>query len=79
MKSGNVWAITAGAALEGVNFLTKAGGQTVQGYDVDIDSSGYGNIGHMESSSSRSWVSHRKLQDKLARRNEQVRTALAAA
>lgn len=79
MKSGNVWAITAGAALEGVNFLTKAGGQTVQGYDVDINSSGYGNIGHMESSSSRSWVSHRKLQDKLARRNEQVRTALAAA
>lgn len=79
MKSGNVWAITAGAALEGVNFLTKAGGQTVQGYDVDINSSGYGNIGHMESSSSRSWVSHRKLQDKLSRRNEQVRTALAAA
>ena len=79
MKSGNVWAITAGAALEGVNFLTKAGGQTVQGFDVDIDSSGYGNIGHMESSSSRSWVSHRKLQDKLARRNEQARAALAAA
>ena len=79
MKSGNVWAMTAGAALEGVNFLTKAGGQTVQGFDVDIDSSGYGNIGHMESSSSRSWVSHRKLQDKLSRRNEQVRTALAAA
>ena len=79
MKSGNPYAMLAGAALEGVNFLTKAGGQTVQGFDVDIDSSGYGNIGHMESSSSRSWVSHRKLQDKLSRRNEQVRTALAAA
>lgn len=79
LKSGNPWAALAGAALESVNFLTKAGGQTVQGFDVDIDSSGYGNIGHMESSSSRSWVSHRKLQDKLARRNEQVRTALAAA
>ena len=69
----------SGAALEGANFLTKAGGQTVQGYDVDIDNSGYGNLGHMESSSSRSWVSHRRLQDKLARRNEQVRAALAAA
>ena len=79
MKSGNVWAMAAGAALEGANFLTKAGGQTVQGFDVDIDSSGYGNIGHMESSSSRSWVSHRRLQDKLARRNEQARAALAAA
>ena len=79
MKSGNVWAMAAGAALEGANFLTKAGGQTVQGFDVDINSSGYGNLGHMESSSSRSWTSHRRLQDKLARRNEQVRTALAAA
>ena len=79
LKSGNPWAMLSGAALEGANFLTKAGGQTVQGYDVDIDNSGYGNLGHMESSSSRSWVSHRKLQDKLARRNEQVRTALAAA
>ena len=79
LKSGNPYAMAIGAALEGANFLTKAGGQTVQGYDVDIDSSGYGNIGHMESSSSRSWVSHRKLQDKLSRRNEQVRTALAAA
>ena len=79
LKSGNPWAMLSGAALEGANFLTKAGGQTVQGYDVDIDNSGYGNLGHMESSSSRSWVSHRRLQDKLARRNEHVRTALAAA
>ena len=79
LKSGNPYAMAIGAALEGVNFLTKAGGQTVQGFDVDIDSSGYGNLGHMESSSSRSWVSHRKLQDKLSRRNEQARAALAAA
>jgi hypothetical protein len=45
--------MAAAAALEGANFLTKAGGQTVQGFDVDIASSGYGNLGHMESSSSR--------------------------
>ena len=38
MKSGNPIAIGVGAALEGVNFLTKAGGQTVQGFDVDITS-----------------------------------------
>lgn len=87
MKSGNVWAMAAGAALEGANFLTKAGGQTVQGYDVDIDSSGYGNLGHMESSSSRDFLTlvglgglkTKSVQAKLARRNEQVRTALAAA
>ena len=43
----------AGAAIEGVNFLSKAGGQTVQGYDVDINNSGYGNLGHQASKSSR--------------------------
>jgi N-methylhydantoinase B/oxoprolinase/acetone carboxylase alpha subunit len=42
MQSGNPYAMIAGAALEGANFLTKAGGQTVQGFDVDINSSGYG-------------------------------------
>lgn len=87
MKSGNVWAMAAGAALEGANFLTKAGGQTVQGFDVDIDSSGYGNLGHMESSSSRDFLTlvglgglkTKSVQAKLARRNEQARAALAAA
>ena len=87
LKSGNPWAMLSGAALEGANFLTKAGGQTVQGYDVDIDNSGYGNLGHMESSSSRDFLTlvglgglkTKSVQAKLARRNEQVRTALAAA
>lgn len=87
MKSGHPIAMAAGAALEGANFLTKAGGQTVQGFDVDINSSGYGNIGHMESSSSRDWgsaiglggLSRWKMQKKLARRNEQARMALNAA
>lgn len=46
LKSGNPYAMIAGAAIEGVNFLSKAGGQTVQGYDVDINNSGYGNLGH---------------------------------
>jgi hypothetical protein len=53
MKSGNPYAMGAALALKGANFLTKAGGQTVQGFDVDINSSGYGDLGHMESSSSR--------------------------
>lgn len=87
LKSGNPYAAIAGAALEGANFLTKAGGQTVQGYDVDIDNSGYGNLGHMESSSSRDFLTlvglgglkNKSVEAKLARRNEQVRNALAAA
>jgi hypothetical protein len=55
IATGNPYCQIAGAALKGVNFLSKAGGQTVQGFDVDINSSGYGQMGHMESSSSRSF------------------------
>lgn len=87
MSSGNPYAALAGVALEGANFLTKAGGQTVQGFDVNIDSSGYGNLGHMESSSSRDFgtliglggLTDSKMTQKLARRNEQARMALKAA
>lgn len=74
---------TAGAALEVGNFLTKAGGQTVQGFDVDINSSGYGNMGHKESSSSRDLIGFAGLnaaatQRKLQKRNEEVQMALKA-
>lgn len=87
MKSGNPYAMAAAAALEGANFLTKAGGQTVQGFDVNIDNSGFGTLGHMESSSSRDFgamiglggLNAGKMEAKLARRNEQARMALAAA
>ncbi len=92
MKSGNPYAMAAGAALEGANFLTKAGGQTVQGFDVDINSSGYGQMGHMESSSSRDFsaalgplgalftgLNKNKMQAKLNKRNEQAMMAMNAA
>ena len=88
MKSGNPYCLIAGAALESANFLTKAGGQTVQGFDVDINSSGYGDIGHMESSSSRDFgaliglggiFNKGKMQAKLAKRNQQAMMAMNAA
>lgn len=85
MKSGNPYAMAAGAVLEGVNFLSKAGGQTVQGFDVDINSSGYGDMGHMESSSSRTipflggLTDAGKIQRKLAKRNQQAQMAMSAA
>lgn len=88
MKSGNPYAMAAGAALEGANFLTKAGGQTVQGFDVDINSSGYGQMGHMASSSSRDFgamiglggiFGQKSLQKKLQKRNEQALMAMNAA
>lgn len=87
MKSGNPYLMAAGAALEGANFLTKAGGQTVQGFDVDINSSGYSGLGHMESSSSRDFgamiglggLNAGRMQAKLNRRNEKLKQALVAA
>ena len=85
MKSGNPYAMAAGAVLEGVNFISKAGGQTVQGFDVGIDSSGYGSMGHMDSSSSRSipflggLVGQDKIQEKLTKRNTQMQMAMQAA
>ena len=88
LKSGNPYAMAAGAALEGANFLTKAGGQTVEGFDVDINSSGYGQIGHMESSSSRDFgamiglggiFGQKSLQRKLQKRNQQALMAMNAA
>ncbi len=92
MKSGNPYAMGAALALKGANFLTKAGGQTVQGFDVDINSSGYGDLGHMESSSSRDFgamlgplgaiftgANQSKMQAKLKKRNDQMRMAMDAA
>lgn len=88
MKSGNPYAMIAGAALEGANFLTKAGGQTVQGFDVDINSSGYGDMGHKASSSSRDFAAaiglggifnQGKMQAKLAKRNQEAQMAMNAA
>lgn len=90
MKSGNPYAMAAGAALEGANFLTKAGGQTVQGFDVDIESSGYGQMGHKASSSSRNWstlvpglglglLNNQKIEAKLAKRNQEALMAMNAA
>lgn len=88
LKSGNPYCAVAAVALKGANFLTKAGGQTVQGFDVDINSSGYGDMGHMESSSSRDFgaliglggiFGQGKLKAKLAKRNAQAKMAMNAA
>lgn len=81
LKSGNPYAMAAGAALEGINFLTKIGGRTVPGFDVDINSSGYGNLGHMDSYSSRGLfgIETSGMRRRLAKRNEQAKMAINAA
>lgn len=87
MKSGNPYAMAAGAALEVANFATKATGQTVQGFDVNINNSGYGNLGHMESKSNRDFLGalgfggldDSKIEQQLIDRNTQAQMALKAA
>lgn len=87
MKSGNPYAMAAAGAMEFANFATKAGGQNVQGFDVDGIGSGYGNLGHMSSSASRDFgamiglggLNQRAMDRKLQKRNEQAQMALKAA
>lgn len=73
------WGLLAAGILKTANSATKYLGKNVQGFDVNIDNSGYGNIGHMESQAGRVWDNGAKTQRLLAKRNEQARMALAAA
>ena len=81
MKSGNPYAIAAGAAIEGVNFLSKAGGSTTEGFDVNINNSGYGTLNHQDAQSNRNFfsINSRKIKNQLKKRNDQVMMALSAA
>ena len=79
IKTGNPYALLAAGILETTNFATKAGGKNIPGHHVDIENSGYGNLGHQESEAGRIWDLGRTTDRKLAKRNEQARMALAAA
>ena len=88
MKSGNPIAMGAAVALEGANFLTKATGQNVQGFDMDINSTGYAaDLGHMQSKANRDFLgaiglgglNTAKADAQLKKRNEQAMMALKAA
>lgn len=86
INSGNPYAAVAGIALEVGNFATKATGQTVQGFDVDINNSGYGTVGHRESKSNRDFLSllglgglaTGNIEQQLIDRNTQAQMALHA-
>lgn len=86
MKSGNPYAMAAGAGLEVINFATKATGQTVQGFDVNINNSGYGTMGHKESKSNRDFLSaiglagidNRAIERQLIERNTEAQMAMKA-
>lgn len=73
------WGLLAAGILKTLNSASKYGGQNVQGYDVNINNSGYGTMGHMESEAGRVWDKWSgATARKLAKRNEQARMALAA-
>lgn len=80
MASGNPYLMAAAGGITAINELTKMGGQSVPGFEVDISSSGYGNLGSMEESSSRGlFFKTANDQKRLDNRNEKASLALAAA
>lgn len=83
-KSKNPYAMLAGAGIEGANFLTKIGGNTVQGFNTNINSSGYGNLGNYSSKSFRDFVglgglNMNRMNQIMADRNQRAQMALNAA
>ena len=73
------WGLLAAGIMKTLNSASKYSGQNVQGYDVSIENSGYGTMGHMESEAGRVWDKWSgATARKLAKRNEQARMALAA-
>lgn len=71
------WGLLAAGALKTFNFITKIGGKTVQGFDVnEVDNSGYSqDMFHQQSESGRIWDN---MSGKLKRRNARAKMALAA-
>ena len=86
-KSKNPYAMLAGAGIEGANFLTKIGGNTVQGFNTNINSSGYGNLGNYSSRSFRDFgtfaglggLNMNRMNQIMADRNQRAQMALNAA
>ena len=83
-KSKNPYAMLAGAGIEGANFLTKIGGNTIQGFNTNINSSGYGNLGNYSSKSFRDFVglgglNMNRMNQIMADRNQRAQMALNAA
>ena len=86
-KSKNPYAMLAGAGIEGANFLTKIGGNTVQGFNTNINSSGYGNLGNYSSKSFRDFgtfvtlggLNMNRMNQIMADRNQRAQMALNAA
>lgn len=77
MKAGP-WGLLAAGVLESANFIDKAVGKTVQGFDVGEIGPGFNGIETSQSSTSWRGTQSKRMKRELARRAESVNMALTA-
>ena len=73
------WGQAAAMAIRAANFADKAAGQTVPGYDVNIESSGFTGVNAHGDTASLRLTQSRNVDKMLGRQQQQVQMALAAA
>ncbi len=73
------WGQAAAMAIRAANFADKAAGQTVPGYDVNIESSGFSGVNSHGDTASLRLTQSRNVDKMLGRQQQQVQMALAAA
>lgn len=73
------WGQAAAMAIRAANFADKAAGQTVPGYDVNIESSGFSGVNAHGDTASLRLTQSRDVDKMLGRQQQQVQMALAAA
>lgn len=73
------WGQAAAMAIRAANFADKAAGQTVPGYDVNIESSGFSGVNAHGDTASLRLSQSRDVDKMLGRQQQQVQMALAAA
>lgn len=78
MASGDPATIGVAMAIKGANFIDKAAGKTVTGFETNIDSSGFGGINSSMGDSSYRGTQTRRMERMFGRRNQQAEMALAA-
>lgn len=73
------WGQAAAMAIRAANFADKAAGQTVPGYDVNLESSGFSGVNSHGDTASLRLTQSRNVDKMLGRQQQQVQMALAAA
>lgn len=73
------WGQAAAMAIRAANFADKAAGQTVPGYDVNLESSGFSGVNAHGDTASLRLTQSRNVDKMLGRQQQQVQMALAAA